>query len=405
VTDLAHDSAWSRLLASARRSWERTGGRLDTTISLSEPTEEERHLIIGITGVHRVPGVRRMAVRLIELDGYLRQAYGRDLASFLGPSLRDRPAERGAAASAREALLVQASQGRYREEEWFQRWLTEIRRDGTLTRLIRAERDLTAVLRVLDALPADDEPMPAFAERLLGDTKALNDGGLRGLLLRVLALWRGIDPPGNAEEERALWEAVGVIPDDLASQVLVLNLPARGGPVGGWLRQAAEVGVPVRLTLHQLRTYPIEVQTDRVFVTENPAVLRAACALGAGAPAMVCTEGVPSAAAHRLLAEATSAALWWRNDFDWAGVRITAAALTRYPNARPWRMGADDYLPAAGSGQPLLGTPTATPWDPQLSVAMRTAGRSVMEERLLPVLLADLRRVSTAEDSAMVGLS
>ena len=101
--------------------------------------------------------------------------------------------------------------------------------DGTVTRLIRAGRDLAPALRVLDALPADDEPMPAFAERLLGDTKALNDSGLRGLLLRVIALWRGIDLPGNTEEERALWEAVGVVPDDLASQVLVLNLPAHGG--------------------------------------------------------------------------------------------------------------------------------------------------------------------------------
>ncbi|WP_203925007.1 DUF2399 domain-containing protein [Rugosimonospora africana] len=75
----------------------------------------------------------------------------------------------------------------------------------------------------------------------------------------------------------------------------------------------------MRLTLHQLRMYPLEVQTDQVFVTENPAILRAACALGASAPAMVCTEGVPSAAAHRLLAGAISAALWWRNDFDWVG--------------------------------------------------------------------------------------
>jgi hypothetical protein len=33
---------------------------------------------------------------------------------------------------------------------------------------------------------------------------------------------------------------------------------------------------------------------------------------------------------------------------------------------------------------------------------MRTAGRSVMEERLLPVLLADLLRGPTAEDSAIV---
>jgi Protein of unknown function C-terminus (DUF2399) len=52
-------------------------------------------------------------------------------------------------------------------------------------------------------------------------------------------------------------------------------------------------------------------------VTENPAVLRAACFFGPSAPAMVCTEGVPSPAAHRLLGQAASATLRWRNDFDW----------------------------------------------------------------------------------------
>jgi len=106
---------------------------------------------------------------------------------------------------------------------------------------------------------------------------------------------------------------------------------------------------------------------------------------------MVCTEGVPSAAVHRLLGQATSATLWWRNDFDWAGVRMTAAALDRYPNARPWRMSVADYLSAAGFGQPLVGTPARTAWDEQLQTEMRATGRSVMEERLLPVLLDDLR--------------
>ena len=70
---------------------------------------------------------------------------------------------------------------------------------------------------------------------------------------------------------------------------------------------------------------------------------------------------------------------------------MTAAALGRYPNARPWRMTAADYRSVEGSGQPLLGTPVSTPWDPQLSADMTASGRSVMEERLLPALLVDLR--------------
>lgn len=388
--DLGHDPAWARLLAAARRNLERTGGSLDTTISLTAPSDAERLLIIGITGVHRSAGAGRIAVRMSELDAYLRQAQGRGLEAYLGPALRNRPAERDAQAAARDTMLRDASTSRYHAEEWFQLWISSLQRDGTITRLIRAKRDLTMALLALDALPAADEPMPAFAERLFGDTKALADSSLRALLIRAITLWRDIDPPANAEQERALWETVGVIPDDLASQVLVLNLAAGGGLIGGWLRQAAGAAIPMRLTLYQLRLNPLSIKTDRIFVTENPAVLRAACALGPSAPAMICTEGVPSAAVHRLLGQAGSAELWWRNDFDWAGVRMTAAALRRYPNARPWRMSADDYLSATGSGQPLLGTPTETPWDTRLSVEMKANGRAVMEERLLPVLLSDL---------------
>lgn len=387
----AHDPAWARLLPAARRSLERTGGSLNTSISLVAPDDAERLLIIGITGVHRSAAVGRLTIRLSELDTYLRQAHGRDLASIVGGSLRDRPAERRQETRSRHTVVAQASGCRHAEAEWFGQWLSGIQRDGTITRLVRAGRDLDSALRVLDALPAADEPMPAFAERLLGDTKALGEPALRNLLVRAMAIWQGCGMPANAEQERELWEAVGVIPDDLASQVLVLNLPADGGLVGGWLTEAARAGVPMRLTLHQLRLHPLVFVPGRIFVTENPAVLRAACALGSSAPAMICTEGVASAAAHRLLGQATSATLWWRNDFDWAGVRMTAAALSRYPNARPWRMTAADYRAADGSGQPLLGTPTATPWDPPLCAEMIATGRSVMEERLLPDLLDDLR--------------
>ena len=80
----------------------------------------------------------------------------------------------------------------------------------------------------------------------------------------------------------------------------------------------------------------------------------------------------------------------WRNDFDWAGVRLTAAALTRYPGAVPWRMTAADYIDAAPNGLPLVGRPVVTPWDPELAAAMRQNGRAVMEERLLDELLDDL---------------
>ena len=81
----------------------------------------------------------------------------------------------------------------------------------------------------------------------------------------------------------------------------------------------------------------------------------------------------------------------WRNDFDWAGLRITAGALDRV-GARPWRMSEADYVAALATGdtEPLRGKPAPSPWDPGLAAALAATGRSVMEERLVASLLADL---------------
>ncbi|MEV0895682.1 TIGR02679 domain-containing protein [Actinoplanes sp. NPDC049802] len=392
------EPGWARLLDAARRSLERTGGSLAGSVSLSAPDEAERHVVIGVTGVHRPAGVARVTVRLAELDAYLRDAHGLSLASAVGP-FRDRPGERAELAGARDAVLARAASSRHAGQPWFGAWLGALRRDGTLTRVVRGGLPFDRVLAVLDALPAGAEPMPVFAERVLGDTKALADGPLRGLIQRALAAWHEVTAPAGAEQERALWELAGVVPDDLASQVLVLNLPGSGGLLGDWLSSAASAHVPFRVTLHQLRLTPLVLDVRDIFVCENPAVLRAAA--GTATAPLICTEGVPSAAVHTLLSRRRpDAVIHWRNDFDWTGVRLTAAALARYPGAVAWRMSGADYTAADGPGVPLAGTPAPTVWDPVLSTLMAGAGRSVMEERLLPVLLSDLRESTSHRRSA-----
>ena len=394
--DLVERPGWRRLLAASRRSLERSGGRLDTTVTLSTPTDDERLAIIGITGTHRSAAAARLSVRLSDVDEHLRAAHGVGLIEVLTTTapLRNRPFDLKREAVARDAVLAVARDGRHANTAWYAEWLDGLRRDGTLTRVVRTGLPFEDVIRVLDALPAADEPIPVFADRVLADTKALTDGPLRGLVLRAVATWQQAALPVDGERERTLWESVGLVPDDLASQVLVLNVPATGGLLGRWLTEAAQAGVPIRITLHQLRLAPLTLNCDEVYVCENPAVLRAATtALGAQAPPLICTEGVPSVAVHTLLRAAAGAVIQWRNDFDWTGVRLTAAALQRYPGAVPWRMTAADYLPAAGTGTALLGTPTRTPWDESLSESMRRTGRAVMEERLLDRLIADLRAV------------
>ncbi|MGI5291450.1 TIGR02679 family protein [Nonomuraea polychroma] len=374
-----------RLLTAARRRLERTGGALEGSIGLNAPTDDERRAIIGITGIYRPEGVKRLTVSLADLDA----AIPGGLLRALGGQVRDRAAERVAEEAAREELL--ATPSKHAGSPWFADWLAAMSADGTLTRLIRRGDGhlIRQACAVLDLLPASFVPLPVLAEAATGDTKALGRGSsLATLVLRALALrTSGELPP------RELWESAGVIVDDLASQVLVLNVRTRGGTVvSRWLNDAAAHGIPFRLTLQQQVEYEIVPDVEEIFVCENPAVLRAAAAeLGTASAALVCTEGIPSAACHKLLTGCTS--LRWRADFDWTGLRILASAQLRH-GAIPWRMGAADYSAGLelGDSTPLTGSPAASLWDQALADAMAAAGRAVMEERLIPALLADLTR-------------
>ncbi len=214
-------------------------------------------------------------------------------------------------------------------------------------------------------------------------------------MLRALAIQAEVSRPAAAAERRELWERAGVIVDDLASRVLVLNLPAQGDGLGDWLTSAARYGTPFQVTLHQLAAHPIRLRLDRIFVCENPAVLRRACEeLGASCPPLVCTEGRPSVAFHKLadVAASSGSELRYHGDFDWPGVAIASDVIARH-GAQPWRMAASDYLAAArpsGTRIELHGEPVPTPWDPHLSQAMCATGCAVFEEEVSDQLLADL---------------
>jgi uncharacterized protein (TIGR02679 family) len=335
---------YRRLLAAARRSLERTGGGLAGRISVTQPDDAERKAIIGITGVHQSAGTRRLTVSLADLDAALRHATGLSLPAALaalGGPLDNRPARAAWLAAARAALIATAEASPLHEScDWYRTWLGDLRRDGTLTRLANQgdEAVLRQVIRVLDfaARPARAAPiaLPALAAQLTGDTKSLNHGtALGALVLRALALRAGVSRPASAAERRELWDLSGVIVDDLASRVLVLNVTAQGNGLAEWLTDAARYGTPFQVTLHQLVTHPVQLCHPRIFVCENPAVLRRACEqLGTACPPLVCTEGRPSTAFHRLarLAVAAGGELWYYGDFDWPGIAIAADIVERH---------------------------------------------------------------------------
>ncbi|GAA2096937.1 TIGR02679 family protein [Actinomadura alba] len=378
----------------------RLGRPLSGSLTLSGISDAERRALRGLLGSRY--GGASVTINLDALAETLRAAgIAPDLESALqslaGPIV-SRADLQAAEAEARSLALAVLDGCVHAGEPWFADWVVQLSA-GPLTRLLRSDAAelIAQAVAVLDRLPGVSLPLSVLAERATGDTKSLaSEEPLSRLVLRALALRAGTAPPVGSEARRALWASAGVIVDDLASQVLLLNVRAHpGATVPDWLNDAADLGIPFRLTLQQLRLQPVVPVVPEIFVCENPAVLRAATAeLGRGCAPLVCTEGVPSAACHALLEAAATAGarLRWRADFDWAGLRITGAALTRH-GAVPWRMGSEDYAAAleAGASEPLRGTPADSSWDPALAPLLAETGQAVMEERLIPHLLADLR--------------
>ena len=239
-----------RLLAAARRSIERTGGSLTATVTVNHPDDAERKVIIGITGQYRAEGSAQIGVRLADLDRAIRESTGAGLIELLeriGPPLRDRPADRRRLADGREATVRSAENSFLNDRDWYRSWLAEITADGTLTRLVNAAEaeKIGHAARVLEVVERRTEPvqLAELAATTTGDTKALNHGTtLATLVLRALAIRTSVGKPATTEQRRDLWDAHGVIVDDLASRVLVLNLPAHGDGLGEWLTSAKAYG-------------------------------------------------------------------------------------------------------------------------------------------------------------------
>ncbi|MEU0564781.1 TIGR02679 family protein [Nonomuraea sp. NPDC005983] len=371
------------------------GQDLFIPVVLAAPSDAERRAIARLLGRRVRQDGGTLSVRPELIQSALREAgICQDLRTAVVGLVGGVPvrAETVAQEDAARSLIVAAlSTGRHAGAAWHTDWLDSLSADGTLTRLVRqgGAELVRHAHAVLELLPADLTPLTVLAEQATGDTKALSGTPLARFVLRALAWRAGQAPSVTAAGRRSLWESAGVIVDDLASQVLVLGVAAEGSPLAEWLSSAARHRTPFRVTLHQLVTMSLTVTSSVVYVCENPAVLRAAT--GVSGAALICTEGIPSIACHRLLTACAGRPIHWRGDFDWTGLRTTAEAINRY-GASPWRMDMETYdrALAAGESEPLRGSRSSSPWAQELAERMAQTGRAIMEERLIPDLVADM---------------
>lgn len=377
------------------------GTPLRGAVILSHVQPEQRAAIADLLG-RPMGGGGSLSVSLEQLDEELGSAgIAPDLRTAVevltGP-LADLVDDHAGGREQREAMLAALRLGAQAGTGWYEDWIDSLVADGTLKHLSRTGQHRIAgqAAAVLGRLPADDLPLAALAQSVTARAEALFGTTLAGLVIRALAIREGVPPPASAKQRRALWASVGVVADDLASQVLLLNVVGEEDHlVADWLRDAAGLGMPFRLTLQQVIENPVTPVGRELYICESPSVLRAAAAdLAERSAPLLCTEGQPSETCEQLVLAAADAGarLHWRADFDWSGLRSVARAGAMF-DAEPWRMSATDYAEALDGAdvERLRGAPAASPWDDALARAMAASGRAAGEERLIPRLLADLR--------------
>jgi uncharacterized protein (TIGR02679 family) len=395
--------------AAARERLERTGVQPHGTVVVSGLDRPGRHALSGLLGRPVVRGTAR--VDLATLDAVLRERSGVGglvaVVSALGGPLRNRAAERSARDAAREAPYDAARVwlAEHRDvagQPWVEDWLAAVRRSGLLARAPDPPAELVRALELSGRLLAGGPAAAPVARTGLaatatGDSHALDEGSvLAGLVLRALSVAAGTPLPASAAGRRRLWERHGVRPDLVSSTCLVLGLRPRGdGALARRLRQAADAGDPVHVTAWDLERDRLDVPAGTwVLVCENPRVLEAVAQRYAGRVGMVCTSGMPGLVVVELLTRlaGNGVDLAYHGDFDWPGIAI-ANRLAAQVGARPWRMGAADYLATARPDGPVLsGAPVLPSWDPGLGAAMSARGVGIHEEAVLEDLLAALDR-------------
>ncbi|WP_018686294.1 TIGR02679 domain-containing protein [Actinokineospora enzanensis] len=331
--------------------------------------------VSGLLGRELTAGVGT-TIPVADLDDAVRSRFHCGLSDVLGAVFGEQAAAVPAAApDEADRILFQAMTDAGVSGDWVPRWVDQARRYAKIApdRLATAARQAAAIVASLHL--DSSVPPPSWEVR----SDLAQGHRLTGLVLRAAALAHGVPLPRQRGEEKRLWERCGVLLDGVSTTILTWAFP-------GFDDRNAQ-GLPTHLTIRD------RVPSGLVAaVCTSPRTIDAAIAAGIRTP-LLCLSGHVNPVTRQVLSTLSGARV--HSDFDAHGLLIAQQALS-LTNGTPWRMTADDYRAALSRARqeeidlPALdAAPPATPWDPDLTEAMR-AGWAVPEDVVIAELLTDL---------------
>lgn len=363
--------AYERCMKELLKKW-KSYGKTAGRITLKQTTEEERRAIGGIVG--RAFYEEKIHFSFSEFEKGLQKTrfapvnMEKMLEAYAGKSLKTNRELQEEDQFRREKFL-KTNQFYFREKagadslafQWIEELLSSKKYGYSLLMreygkdALQAEEIFRHTGRALIKLEemetsGEELPLAVFAAELSDNPHYFDRGTAAGLLLVHAICFRekrGL--PENTHEWRELLEDVGIVPDNISSQVHVCGLRLKKGESWHPAYEAFyENGEPCVVTMENLKDITEAKAIDnQVYVVENEMVFsyltssekKKACTI-------LCTSGQLRSAAVKLLdfLVKSGASVYYSGDTDPDGLGIADRLWQKFQaSVHIWRMGPEDY--------------------------------------------------------------
>lgn len=440
---------YETLFQSFRQKYESLG-RIGGTVQLRSYSPEAIEAFARFFGLHAEQLLRKGKISLLEFEKKLADTrFGSItllelLEAYFGEMLVSKK-EQLDQARIQQMELLENYKARYPQLHFWLEYIGHRSADALwILRMLGTsefDSDMVILAKAFKSLPAEDERLPVFAQRVTGNPHTFDlTERLGRLWIHLLHVHRkseempsSLPPPADAEAINELLQHYRLHRDDITNDVTCANLVAfvedsalsandvtedsmaepsesRGIPHRMWLAAAetrSVMNVPLRELLRIRSAYPYFVLKNpppsqrKVWAVENSGVFSSLLDAVPDVP-LICTHGQFKLAALKLMdcLVASGCEIYYSGDYDPEGLLMAQRLKERYGQAvHFWLMNPDDYVrsqPNVPLDQVRLSKMDAITEPELLSLAAAIAntGKAGYQEAILPDLIADLKQIT-----------